>query len=91
MKLQLKTLTPVHISTGRDLEALDYVQVGPYIHRLHLDKALEIITNEEPDAAGKFADWVDEKIFHTQSAGDQGAEDKNQDPRNINKSRVIIE
>ncbi len=78
MRLQLKTLTPVHISTGRDLEALDYVQVGSCIHRLHLDKALDIIAGEAPDAAEKFADWVDEKIFRTQNAGNRGTEDRNQ-------------
>ncbi|GJQ31789.1 MAG: hypothetical protein HBSAPP04_06280 [Ignavibacteriaceae bacterium] len=77
MKLKLKTLTPVHVSTGNDLEALDYIQSKGVIYRIHLDKALEIITAEHPDAPEKFADWIDSKIFGMERAGNHGYEPAN--------------
>ncbi len=77
MKLKLKTLTPVHVSTGNDLEALDYIQSKGVIYRIHLDRALEIITAEYPDAPEKFAEWIDSKIFGMERADNRGYEPAN--------------
>ena len=77
MKLKLKTLTPVHVSTGNDLEALDYIQSKDVIYRIHLDKALEIITAEHPDTPEKFAGWIDSKLFGMERADNRGYEPAN--------------
>ncbi len=77
MKLKLKTLTPVHVSTGNELEALDYLQSKGVIYRIHLDRALEIITAEYPDAPVKFAEWIDSKIFGMERADNRGYEPAN--------------
>lgn len=62
MKLRIKTITPLHISTGKDLETLDYVYQDNFIYRLHLEKSLEILATEDPGVYSKFSDWVDAKI-----------------------------
>lgn len=77
MKLKLKTLTPVHVSTGNDLEALDYLQSKGVIYRIHLDRALEIITAEYPDAPEKFAEWIDSKLFGMERADNRGYDPAN--------------
>lgn len=63
MKLKLKTLTPVHVSTGKDLEPFDYIESNGYIYRISLEKALKVISEEVPDAPEQFSDWIDERIL----------------------------
>lgn len=91
MKLKLKTLTPVHISTGNEYEALDYINHNGIIHKIHLDKALEIITTVHPDAPSKFADWVEVKIFRTENAGQQGGEERNKEQSRIKSETNLAE
>lgn len=63
MKLKLKTLTPVHVSTGKDLEPFDYLVSNEEVYRISLEKALEVISEEVPDAHEQFSDWLDDNLF----------------------------
>lgn len=63
MKLKLKTLTPVHVSTGVNLEPFDYLLSNDEVCRISLEKALEAISEEVPDAAEQFSVWLDENLF----------------------------
>lgn len=63
MKLKLRTLTPVHISTGIDLEPFDYLIKDEDFYRISLPKALDVISEEVPDAPQQFSEWLDEQLF----------------------------
>ncbi|GAB1444054.1 hypothetical protein MASR2M39_28990 [Ignavibacteriales bacterium] len=63
MKLKLKTLTPVHISTGNDLEPFDYLIKDEDFYRISLAKAIDVISEEVPDAPQQFSEWLDKELF----------------------------
>ncbi len=83
MKLKLKTLTPVHISTGINLEPFDYLIKDENIYRISLPKAIEVISEDVPDAPEQFAEWLDEQLFKFDSQ-------KNTQYQHANKSQSKI-
>ena len=83
MKLKLKTLTPVHISTGINLEPFDYLIKDENIYRISLPKAIEVISEDVPDAPEQFAEWLDEQLFRFDSQ-------KNNQYQQANKSQSKI-
>jgi CRISPR/Cas system CSM-associated protein Csm5 (group 7 of RAMP superfamily) len=83
MKLKLKTLTPVHISTGINLEPFDYLIKDENIYRISLPKAIEVISEDVPDAPEQFAEWLDEQLFRFDSQ-------KNTQYQHANKSQSKI-
>ncbi len=61
MKLQLHTLSPLHIGTGEEMAPLDYVAYRNTFYRITQDQFLQFIREHVPDGARKFADWISEQ------------------------------
>ena len=53
MKIKLKTLTPVHIGTGKKLSELEFYNN----HRINFDKLFELLAEEKQQ---EFFDWIDQ-------------------------------
>ena len=83
MKLKIKTLTPVHVSTGKDLEPFDYIEEKGFVYRISLEKALDVISGETPSAIEDFTKWLDKKLF-----GLENQKGKQNSPPNKGQSKV---
>lgn len=53
MKIKIKTLTPVHIGTGKKLERLEFLNN----HRISYDKLFELIAEEKQE---EFISWIEQ-------------------------------
>lgn len=57
MKLYIKTLTPVHIGTGKELEKFEYTIDDGYFKRISFGKLSNLLMDKYPD---EFQKWVNE-------------------------------
>ncbi|MGQ9820190.1 MAG: type III-A CRISPR-associated RAMP protein Csm5 [Candidatus Kapaibacteriales bacterium] len=53
MKIRIKTLTPVHIGTGKKLSSLEFLNN----HRINFDKLFDLLAEEKQD---EFFAWIDQ-------------------------------
>jgi len=63
MKLKLKTLTPIHIGTGKELSPLEFFNN----FRINYDKLFDLIAEEKKD---DFFNWIDQKNYASFSVKD---------------------
>lgn len=55
MKIYVKTLTPVHIGTGKDIEKFEYQVNDGNFSRINFSKLSELLMERYPD---KFTEWI---------------------------------
>ena len=55
MKLYLKTLTPVHIGTGKEVEKFEYIIKNNQFCRINFSKLSELLFDKFPE---KFSEWI---------------------------------
>lgn len=91
MKLKLKTLTPVHVSTGFNLEPFDYIESNGYIYRISLEKALKVISEEVSDAPEQFSDWIDERLLRHDTRENTRNKQANREQSDIRKKTNFSE
>ncbi|MEM9886817.1 MAG: type III-A CRISPR-associated RAMP protein Csm5 [Bacteroidota bacterium] len=58
MKLQLHTLTPLHIGNGQELHATDYVVVDDYYYRVSEQQFMRFLKQQGQEAQNLFSKWV---------------------------------
>lgn len=61
-ELILKTITPVHIGKGNTIDSFEYYCQNGKFYRLDINKILDYIISQKPDAIDKINDWVEGKI-----------------------------
>ncbi|MBW6480339.1 MAG: type III-A CRISPR-associated RAMP protein Csm5 [Bacteroidales bacterium] len=59
MKLYLKSLTPIHIGTGEELNRIDYMTLNGMYYRISQDLFLNFIKTHE-GMVNRFSQWIDE-------------------------------
>ena len=57
MEVLFKTLTPLHIGNGEELNPLDYIKLNSVYYRINQRQFLNFIKNDEA-VIEKFNDWV---------------------------------
>jgi CRISPR-associated protein Csm5 len=83
--LYLTTHTPVHIGTGAELEAFEYVVHQKRYHRIRLDAVMGQVLDAHPEAADEFATWIDKQV------GKLDRERDNQQQARIRQGMTVLE
>jgi CRISPR type III-A-associated RAMP protein Csm5 len=83
MKIQLKTITPVHVGNGEELFDLDYVVYNGYYYRVTQQQFLNFI-KDIPDGIEKYTTWISD----TTTEMNELKEQKKRAKRNRNSNRV---
>jgi CRISPR type III-A-associated RAMP protein Csm5 len=60
MKLQIKTLSPIHISTGNSREPFEYAIHNGRIYVLNPEACLNLLYEDNPHNIDQFMEWVSE-------------------------------
>jgi len=67
--LKLITRSPVHIGTGRDLEAFEYVIYDGFFWRLDIDRVTTFLLEEAGEqAVDRLVDWIDRQVQRLERA-----------------------
>ncbi len=61
MKYRIKTLSPVHIGSGNNLEPFEYVTENSKFYRIDQNKLFRSAVKKYPGFAEKFSVWIEEK------------------------------
>jgi len=78
MKLQIKTLSPLHIGNGEKYNGLSYVANRGKVLFYDSTKVIENITSKYSD---KFMQWVEERIFEIEKLEQQKRNERNEQKR----------
>lgn len=94
MKLYLKTLTPLHIGTGIELDPIDYVVTGNHYYRIPQKIALKFIQQHE--LLNNYTKWIEEvtdKIsnLELERKKQKGNKDLNQQLSDLRKNFNLLE
>jgi len=54
MKLRCEILSPVHIGTGEEIPAYEYIIIDNYLIKLNLDKVLYLLSNKDMDKFNQY-------------------------------------
>jgi len=61
--LKIKTRSPLHIGTGRDLEAFEYVIYDGFFWRLDINRVTAFLLEAAGDqAVDRLVDWIDQQV-----------------------------
>ena len=96
MKLQIKTLSPIHIGNGEKYNGLSYIGDNGEIRFYDSAKILENITSQY---SKRFMEWVEQKSFEVErlekqkrnERDDQKRKNINYDLRNVQRKLSLKE
>ncbi len=77
IKLRLTTLTPIFISSGKELDAFDYALLGSNFYKLNSDKIINFVIQKDKSAINKIDSWIEEKSYNYQSQSNQNLNNNN--------------
>ncbi len=62
MKLKIKSITPLHIGSGKVLELFDYIISEKSFYRLNQNKAFEIALQADENFPEKYDNWLNKNL-----------------------------
>lgn len=70
--LKIKTLTPVHIGSGKKLSYFDYMIYGNYYYRINTDRCFDWIFANKEGSKDKIDEWITKANYQLQESKGQG-------------------
>lgn len=58
MELRLRTLSPIHIGSGNDIQPFDYVAQNGAFSRVHFEAFAERLFDANPEALTQLSEWI---------------------------------
>ena len=86
MKLQIKTLTPIHIGNGETLKPLSYVSDRSFVYVLNMDNFFESLTGIQKQ---KYLTWLEPILYSLSEITDKMVKARDNPELKRDLNRVI--